>query len=55
MSETSIIRLSQITKCAELAAFFQRGERDSGAAFAVPATPKPDLAGGAAAKVPEYV
>lgn len=47
-------RLSQITADPALAAFFERGERDNGAAFAVPASPKPVLAGGAAAKVPEY-
>ncbi|MEO9298993.1 hypothetical protein [Devosia alba] len=48
------VRLSQITTDAALAAFFERGERDSGAAFAVPASPKPVLIGGAAVKVHEY-
>ena len=46
-------RLSQITADPALAAFFERGERDSGAAFAVSASPKPVLTGGAV-KVAEY-
>jgi hypothetical protein len=49
----TIARLSQITADPALAAFFQRGERDSGATFAVPASPKPVLSGGAV-KVAEY-
>lgn len=48
------IRLSAMTNDRALAAFFQRGERDNGAALAVPASPKPVLAGGAAVKVPEH-
>ena len=48
------VRLSQITTDAALAAFFERGEHDSGAAFAVPASPKPVLAGGAAVAMREY-
>jgi hypothetical protein len=48
------VRLSDVTTDPVLAAFFQRGESDTGAAFAVPTSPKPALVGGAAAKVPEY-
>ena len=48
------IRLSAMTSDRDLAAFFERGERDNGAAFAVSTAPKPVLAGGAAVKVPEY-
>ncbi|WEJ31982.1 hypothetical protein [Devosia sp. SD17-2] len=48
------LHLSQIARNPAVSAFLARGERDSGASFAVPASPKPVLAGGAAAKVPEY-
>jgi hypothetical protein len=48
-----IARLSQFTADPVLAAFFERGERDSGATFAVPASPKPVLTGGAV-KVADY-
>jgi hypothetical protein len=50
---SATLRLSQITADPALAAFFERGERDSGAAFAIPASPKPVLTGGAV-KAPEY-
>lgn len=46
-------RLSQIARDPVLAAFFERGARDSGDAFAVPASPKPVLTGGAV-KALEY-
>ena len=53
MTIAKSVRLSAITTDPALAAFFERGERDSGAAFAVPASPKPVLTGGAV-KAPEY-
>lgn len=42
------LQLSQIARDPAIAAFFARGERDSGAAFAVPTAPKPVIIGGAA-------
>lgn len=53
VKRAATLRLSQLTADADLAAFFERGERDSGAAFAVPADPKPVLPGGTV-KAPEY-
>ncbi|GGB00652.1 hypothetical protein GCM10011491_31060 [Brucella endophytica] len=43
-----IILLSSIPRNPDVAAFLARGERDTGAAFAVPATPQPVITGGAA-------
>ncbi|MDX0543930.1 hypothetical protein GOC59_31105 [Sinorhizobium medicae] len=41
-------KLSSIARKPVVAAFFDRGVRDTGATFAVPATPKPVLTGGEA-------
>ncbi len=48
------VRISQVARNSDVAAFLARGEHDNGAAFAVPASPRPVLAGGAAVKVPEH-
>lgn len=40
------IQLSSIACDPEVAAFLERGERDSGSAYAVPASPEPVLIGG---------
>lgn len=47
------IKLSQIAKNPAVAAFFERGERDNGAAFIVRIPKQPVLSGGSA-KVMEY-
>ncbi|PYE89578.1 hypothetical protein [Phyllobacterium leguminum] len=43
-----LIPLSYIPRNPDVAAFLARRERDTGAAFAVPATPRPVIQGGAA-------
>ncbi len=45
------IKLSQIARNPAVAAFFARGERDNGAAFAVPAPTTPNKPGGAETKM----
>lgn len=52
--QTERLNLSNIARDPAMAAFLARGELDSGAAFAVPASPKPVLTGGAVQVVPEY-
>lgn len=47
------VSLSEIARDPIVAAFLARGERDTGAAFAVPAPKSPVLNDGAAAKVLE--
>lgn len=48
MAKRQHIPLSAIPRDPAVAAFLARGERDSGNAYAVPAQPKPVLAGGEA-------
>jgi hypothetical protein len=43
-----VAKLSSIARNPVVAAFLARGEWDTGATFAVPATPKPVLTGGEA-------
>lgn len=50
MTSPKRVPLSTLSADPAIVAFFQRGERDSGAAYAMPATPKPVLTGGAAVK-----
>ena len=45
------IPLSRLARDPVLRAFFERSARDSGPAFAIPATNPPSLSGGAAAPV----
>ena len=50
-SQANKIPLSRLARDPALRAFFERSERDNGAAFAIPARKPPRLSGGAAQPV----